>query len=183
MEKNILIITGSARKQGNSALLAEAFTKGAREAGHEVMIFDSAANPVEGCIACDTCWSKGKACSFDDGFDTLSPLLEKADTLVLCGPLYWFTFTALQKAAIDKFYAYMVPQCPNKLKLKEILLLMCAEDTDPAAFAGPEATYKSIVDYLKLTDKGSLLVPGVWAKGDIKKTEALAKAEQMGREI
>lgn len=180
MGKNVLIITGSARKQGNSALLAEAFAKGARSAGHEVTVFDSAANPVKGCVACDTCWSKGKACSFDDGFDQLGPLLEKADTLVLCGPLYWFTFTAQQKAALDKFYSYMVPQCPNKLKLQESVLLMCGEDTDEAAFAGPLATYKSIVGYLKLTDKGTLLAPGVWAKGDIKKTEALAQAEKMG---
>jgi len=183
MGKNILIITGSARKGGNSALMAEAFTKGATAAGHEVNVFNSAQDPVKGCVACDTCWSKGKPCSFDDGFDRLGPLLEKAETLVLCGPLYWFTFTALQKAALDKIYTYMVPQCPNKLKLKEMMLLMCAEDNDPAAFAGPLATYKSIVNYLKLTDKGTLLVPEVWAKGDIIKTEALAEAEKMGRAI
>ena len=183
MKKNILILTGSPRKKGNSALLAEAFAKGAGEAGHEVAVFESARDTVKGCIACDTCWSKGKPCSFDDGFDKLGPMLEQADTLVLCGPLYWFTFSAQIKAALDKFYAYMKPQCPRKLKIREIALLMCAEDTDMNAFNGPVATYNSVIGYLGWEDKGMLLVPGVNAKGDILHTDALGRAETMGREI
>ena len=180
MSKNVLIITGSPRRGGNSELMADAFTKGARAAGHEVNTFQSAVDLVEGCLACDTCWSKGKPCSFDDGFDKLAPLLEKADVLALCGPLYWFTISAQMKAAIDKFYAYMRPQAPTKLKIKETMLLMCAEDTAIAAFDGAVATYKAIGSYLKLTDRGTLLVTGVYNQGDIHKTDALARAEKLG---
>ncbi len=180
MSKNVLIITGSPRRGGNSELMADAFIKGARAAGHEVNKFQSAVDLVDGCLACDTCWSKGKPCSFDDGFDTLAPMLEKADVLVLCGPLYWFTLSAQMKAALDKFYAYMRPQAPIKLKIKESMLLMCAEDTEAAAFDGPVATYKSIGNYLGLADRGILLIPGVYDKGDIHKTDALARAEKLG---
>ncbi|SBV93784.1 NADPH-dependent FMN reductase [uncultured delta proteobacterium] len=183
MKKHVLIVTGSPRRGGNSDLLADAFAKGALGAGHDVMRFSSAKDKVTGCIACDTCWSKGKPCSFDDGFDTLAPMLEQADTLVLCGPLYWFSFSAQLKAAIDKLYAYMKPQCPRKLTITESALLMCAEDTDMNAFNGPVATYNSILGYLGWQDRGMLLVPGVNAKGDILKTDALALAEKMGSEM
>ena len=183
MAKNILIITGSARKGGNTDLLAEAFLRGAKEAGHEVHKFESAVDTVEGCLACDTCWGKDKPCSFDDGFDKLSPMLEKADLLVLCSPLYWYTLSAQIKAAIDKFYSYMVAKSPTKLKFKETMLLMCAEDDTPGAFDGAVGTYKAIGAYLNVADRGMLLIPGVHAKGDIHQTDALVRAEKMGAEI
>ena len=182
MQKRILVLIGSPRKGGNSDLLADAFSKGAQAAGHKVMRFSSAKDIVKGCIACDTCWSKGKPCSFDDGFDKLAPLLEQADMLVLCGPVYWFTFSAQIKAAIDKIYAYMSPKCPRKLKITESMLLMCAGDTDMNVFNGSVATYNGIVDFLGWRDKGMLLVPDVNDKGTIVKTDALALAEKMGGE-
>ena len=183
MSKNVLIIAGSARKGGNTELLAEAFIRGAKAAGHEVNKFQAAVDTVDGCLACDTCWSKNKPCSFDDGFDKLAPMLEKADVLVLCGPLYFYTLSSQLKAAIDKFYSYMVPQSPVKLKFKESLLLMCAEDTTPTAFDAAAATYKAIGAYLNLTDRGMLLIPGVFEKGAIHNTDALARAEKLGGEV
>ena len=36
MSKNVLILSGSPRKSGNSDLLCDAFLKGAAEAGHRV---------------------------------------------------------------------------------------------------------------------------------------------------
>lgn len=42
MNKRILILTGSPRRGGNSDLMADAFAKGASEAGNIVMRFDTA---------------------------------------------------------------------------------------------------------------------------------------------
>jgi multimeric flavodoxin WrbA len=39
--KNIIVITGSPRKKGNSELLAKAFIEGATEAGHKVTLFEA----------------------------------------------------------------------------------------------------------------------------------------------
>ena len=47
---NILMITGSAHKKGTSSYLADAFAKGAKEAGHAVCRFDAAYKNVHPCI-------------------------------------------------------------------------------------------------------------------------------------
>lgn len=183
MSKNILVITGSPRKGHNSDTLAESFVKGAREKGHTVNVFNATAKDIGGCKACDTCWSKGRACSFSDGFTDLEPLLEQADALVFATPLYWFGFSAQIKAAIDKLYAYNSPNALRKLKIKESALLACAGDTDAYVFDGLARTYEIMVDYLKWKNAGTLLVAGVYDKGDIDGSEALQRAEQMGRDF
>ncbi len=76
--KNILVVTGSARRNGNSALLAEAFMQGAEAAGHEVSVFHSGRTPISACLHCDGCWTTGKPCVLEDGFDAFWPLLEQA---------------------------------------------------------------------------------------------------------
>ena len=181
--KNILVMTGSPRKGGNSDILADAFIKGASAAGHEVSVFRAAADVVNGCRACDACWSKGKPCVFPDGFEKLFPLLEKADVLVLCTPIYWFGFSAQIKSAIDKFYSYGSSKRKADLKIKETVLLLCAEDTDPNVFNGAIETYKGICDYKEWKDRGIISVMNVNAKGDINGNEALAQAEQLGSSI
>lgn len=47
----ITVLTGSPRRNGNSAYLAEQFIKGAQEKGHEIYRFDCAFKQVESCRA------------------------------------------------------------------------------------------------------------------------------------
>lgn len=182
MGKNVLVITGSPRKGGNSNLLAEAFMQGAVSAGHEVVKFDTVADPVQPCRACDACWSKGKACVFADGFDRLSPQLEQADIIVLCGPVYWYSHSAQLKAAIDKLHAYAMPQAPRTLK-GALCLLMCAADSSSDPFAAVKLELAASAKFLGLPEGGQLLVPGLLEKGAIKNTDMLARAERFGREL
>ena len=71
MSKKIVVITGSPRKNGNSFAMTEAFIKAAEEKGHTVIRFDAAMKKAGGCHACETCYSTGKACTFDDDFNTI----------------------------------------------------------------------------------------------------------------
>lgn len=181
--KNILVLTGSSRRNGNSDRMADAFIKGALSVGCEVTKYEASRKEIHGCIACKTCWSKGKPCSFQDGFDELGPLLEAADVIVFSTPLYWFSFPAKIKAAIDKMYAYVGKECKHPLKIKESLLLVCGADDDMKIFNGIIATYKEIAHYMKWEDKGVLVVPKVNEKGDIEATDALMKAEELGKSL
>ena len=183
MSKNILVLTGSPRKGGNSDMLADAFIAGAQASEHHINKFRVAAKTIHGCRACDKCWSKGTACSFKDGFTELEPLLENADVIVFATPLYWFGFSSQIKATIDRFYAYGRPNCVRPLKIKESILLICGADKGTQIFNGAIETYKGIVDYKKWQDRGILAVPEVSDKGDIAQTDALKDAERLGRSI
>jgi multimeric flavodoxin WrbA len=181
VKKRILVLTGSPRVRGNSDLLADAFMKGATKAGHEVVKCEVGKKNIMGCKACDTCYSKGKPCSFDDDFNSIAPLMEKADVIVFVTPLYWFTFPTQLKAAIDKTYSFIIGG--KELKIKESMLLVCGEEDDESVFDGIINTYKQIACYQKWTDRGHLTVPGVLNKGDILSTEYLVVAEKMGHNI
>lgn len=182
-KKNILVLTGSPRKNGNSDRVADAFIKGAVSAGHEAVKFRTAMKDIGGCRACETCWNKGTPCSFEDNFSELAPLLEAADVIVFSTPLYWFGFPSQIKAAIDKMYAYIGKKAQKQLKIKESLLFVCAADEEMEVFDGILATYREIAHYMKWDNRGTLTVPKVSGIGDIEKTDALEKAEALGRSV
>ncbi len=182
--KNILVITGSPRQLGNTAILADAFIQGAKAAGHKTEIFDTPFHPVQPCLACNQCWTKDTPCVFKDGLELLAPKLENADVLVLCTPLYWFNMSAQLKAVVDKLYAYMSPKAKHKLKIKEAVLLACAEGKEEDGdYDGLKATYKSICDYLGWKDRGRLLAGACGEKGSIINTPYLKQALELGKTI
>lgn len=180
--KNILVLTGSARIKGNSELLAEAFAKGARESGHTVNIFQSGQKRMSGCLYCDGCWSNGKPCVVEDNFDQLWPLLEQADMLVFCSPLYWYNFSGHIKNAMDRLYAYSKKDKLRDLKIKEAMLLMCGESWFKKSFDGPAEAYRQMLGFKGWKDRGRLFVTSVHERGEIAGNSSLKTAEKMGRE-
>jgi multimeric flavodoxin WrbA len=179
MAKNILILTGSPRKGGNSDKLADAFIAGAQQAGHTTVRYTTADKNIKGCIDCKTCFTKGVACSVPDDFNGLAPLVEQADMIVFATPLYWFSFPTQLKAAIDKFYSFFIGK--RELKIKECALLVCAGDSDESCFEGIVASYKLIARFLNWKDSGTILVPGLHGKDDILKTDGLDRGEALGK--
>ena len=108
MSKKIVVITGSPRKNGNSFAMTDTFIKAAEAKGYVVTRFDAALKNVGGCHACETCYKTGKACSFDDDFNTIAPYIVEADVVVFTTPVYWYSFPAQIKGVIDKLYALCV---------------------------------------------------------------------------
>lgn len=181
MSKNILILTGSPRKGGNSDKLADAFIAGAQQAGHKTVKYTTSDKNIKGCIDCKTCFSKGRACSILDDFNELAPLIEQADMIVYATPLYWFSFPMQLKAAIDKFFSFFIGQ--KTLKIKECALLVCGGEKDESNYEGIIQSYKLIGRFLNWEDRGIVLVPGLHDKDDILKTDGLQRAESLGQKI
>lgn len=102
MSKKIVVITGSPRKNGNSFAMTEAFIKAAEDKGHTVTRFDAAMKQVGGCHACETCFKTGKACSFDDDFNTIAPAILEADAVVFSTPVYWYSSRPRSKGLSTK---------------------------------------------------------------------------------
>ncbi len=181
MSKNILVLTGSPRKGGNTDKLADAFVSGSRQAGHTTVRYATASKNIKGCIDCRTCFKNGTACSVPDDFNELAPLLEQADMVVFATPMYWFSFPVQLKAAIDKFYAYNTSKRP--LKIEECVLLVSGGAKDETKFEGIVKSYKFIAEFLGWKDRGVIIVAGLHDKDDILKTDGLERAESLGKNI
>ena len=174
----VLILTGSPRKRGNSNHLAEQFAKGAKEAGHEIFIFDCAKQNVNGCIACDKCGMNGDCVQRDD-FDILRPHLLSSDMIVFASPIYYFGISAQLKTTIDRFYAINTPLMKSK---KCVLLITYANGADYVA----EPTivhYKAMVNYLDWSEAGQVIAKGVWGIEDAAKSRYSLEAYELGKQL
>ena len=174
----ILVITGSPRKNGNSATLADHFIKGAKEAGHEVVRFDAAFKKVHPCIACNSCGMNGP-CVFKDDFEFVREHIVNADCVVFATPMYYFGISAQLKAVIDRFYAINgsihVP--------KKAVLLMTYANTASSEAVPIKSHYEVLLKYLGWTDAGQIIAPGVWPVGAIQNTRFPEQAYRLGKSI
>ena len=98
--KNILIISASPRKNGNSQLLCEQFAQGAKEQGHNVNLIRLMDKNIGFCRACYACRGTGVCAIKDDMAEVLQKMID-ADVLVLASPVYFYSIDAQLKALID----------------------------------------------------------------------------------
>ncbi len=130
-KKKIVIVKGSPREYGNSAILAEQVAEGAREAGAQVESFYLHNMHIEPCDACDSCQGPPYAgCVISDDMQLIYSKLESADALVIASPVYWFTVSAQTKLFMDRCYA-LVDDDGYTLRNKKIGIVMSYGDTDP----------------------------------------------------
>lgn len=179
--KKIVVITGSPRKDGNSFAMTEAFIKAAEAKGHTVVRFDAASMNIGGCHACETCYKTGKACSFDDDFNTMAPAILEADAIVFTMPVYWYSIPARIKAVIDKLYSFCV--AGKDIAGKACGLIACCEENDMSVFDGVRIPVERSAALMKWHMAGEVLVPGVLNVGDIDKTDGCAMAAALADKI
>lgn len=181
MNKKIVVITGSPRKNGNSFAMTEAFIKAAEEKGHTVTRFDAAMMNIGGCHACETCFKTGKACSFDDDFNTIAPAILEADTVVFTMPVYWYTIPAQIKGVIDRIFSFVVGG--KDISGKECAIIACCEEEDMTVLDGVRVPIERSAALLKWKMVGEVLVPGVLNVGDIDKTDGSKQAAALAEKI
>ena len=176
MSKKILVLTGSARKGGNSNRMAQAFAEAAAAKGNEVKVIDTAKLKLNFCHACQTCYKTGKPCSFDDDFNAIADDILAADALVFSCPVYWYSVPSQIKAVIDKMFSFVIGGKEDQFFGKECALICCCEEEDPAILDGVRIPFERTAALNKWTVAGEVLVPGVFSVGDIDKTDGIAQA-------
>lgn len=179
MSKKIVVITGSPRRGGNSFAMTESFISAAEAEGCEVKRFDAAFMNLGGCHACETCFSTGRACSFDDDFNTIAPYIEEAEGVVFTLPVYWYSIPAQIKCVIDKLYSFCV--AGRDIAGKKCALIACCEEDDMTVLDGVRVPCERSVALLKWKSVGEVLVPGVLNRGDIQKTDGCARAAELAK--
>ncbi len=177
--KKIVIISATLRKGGNSQLLAEAFAAGAKEAGNEVEIVSLREKSIAFCRGCFACQKLGK-CVIKDDANEITDKICDADVVVWATPIYYYEMSGQMKTMIDRANSlYSRPY-----KFRDVYLLSCAADDDPATDAGAAKGVQGWVDcFEKANFAGKLFVGGVNDVGEIAAKDGLIKAFEMGRSI
>ena len=100
----VIAFNGSARKDGNTALLIRSVFKELEREGIKVELVQLAGERVQGCTACRKCFSaKNKKCAIADDLinDCIAKMLE-ADGIILGSPTYFADCTIQIKALIER---------------------------------------------------------------------------------
>ena len=122
---------------------------------------------------------RNSPCIFNDDFNELASLMAESDVIVFCTPLYWYSFPAQIKAAIDKFYSFIIGK--KDVPIKECMLLSCGELEDPHVFDGIVRSFELIAQDRGWKNRGHYLVNSVNEKGAISNTEHLQKIYDIGK--
>lgn len=99
----VLILNGSPRANGNTALALNEMKKVFEKEGIEAEIIQVGNKDVRGCIACGKCGELGK-CVFDDVVNEVAPKFEEADGLVVASPVYYASANATLIAVLDRLF-------------------------------------------------------------------------------
>jgi multimeric flavodoxin WrbA len=177
MAKNVLVLSGSPRKGGNSDLLCDQFVLGATEAGCQVEKIFIGGKRINYCIACDACQGNGGKCVQKDDMAEILDKMISADVIVMATPVYFYTMNAQMKTLIDRTYARY-----TAVSNKEMYFIMTAAVGNKDLLERTIESFRGFTACLSgAREKGVIYGTGAWNKGDIKKSPAMVQAYEMGK--
>ena len=105
MEKKfkVLMLNGSPRANGNTALAFREMEKVFEENGVEYENIHLGNKDIRGCIACNSCAKNGK-CVFNDIVNELAVKFEEADGLVIGSPVYYGSANGTLMSALQRLF-------------------------------------------------------------------------------
>ena len=163
MKKNILILSTSPRKNGNSEMLAREFARGAEEAGHNVELLslhDKTIGFCKGCLAC----LKAGHCVIKDDAAEIAAKMHDADVLVFATPVYYYSVSGQFKTMLDRAN----PLFGTDYAFTKAYLLATAAENEAATVEG---TVKAVQGWVDCFDRCELaetiFAGGVSSVGDI----------------
>jgi len=101
---NVLAVNGSARRDGNTALLLRCALEELSKEGFETELVQMSGMEIRGCTACLKCYAnKDRRCAVaGDAANGLIEKMDSADGLLLGSPTYFTDVSAEMKALIDR---------------------------------------------------------------------------------
>ena len=177
----VIAFNGSARKDGNTAILVNTVFKELKKAGIETEMVQLSGKKIRGCIACGKCYeNKDKRCVVTN--DILNDCIEKmvaADGIILASPTYFTDVSSEMKALIDR--AGYVARANIHMFQRKVGAAVVA-----ARRAGAIHTFDTLNDFFLISQMLSP-APPYWnigmglAPGDVKKDkEGLATMKMLG---
>ena len=180
----VVAFNGSARKDGNTAILIGYVLRELEAEGIETEMVQLSGSRIHGCIACMKCFeNKDLRCSVKD--DIANDCIEKmlaADGIILGSPTYFANVSTEMKALIDR--AGMVSRANSDMLARKVGAAVVA-----ARRAGAIPVFNSINHFFFI---GQMIVPGssYWnlgmgrQKGEVEKDEeGIQTMKNLGRNM
>lgn len=177
MSKQILVLSASPRKGGNSDTLCDEFIRGAKESGHKTEKVFLGDHKINYCTGCGVCNSTHK-CAQKDDMEVILNKMTTADVIVLSTPVYFYSMDGQLKTLIDR----TAPRY-TEIDHKDFYFIISAADTDIKMM---NRTIEGLRGFTEdcLTDpheKGIIYGIGAWQTGDILNSPAMEQAYEMGK--
>ena len=180
----VVAFNGSARKDGNTAILIRRVLQVLEAKGIETELIQLAGEQIRGCNACRTCYStKNKRCIIED--DNVNAYIQKmieADGIILGSPVYFSMMTPGLKALMDR--AFYVARANSDMFKRKVGAAVVA-----VRRAGGIPTFDAINHFFLISQ---MIVPGssYWSigigrkKGDVEgDEEGLKTMEDLGKNM
>ena len=179
MSKNVLIISSSPRRSGNSDTLCDRFMEGAKESGHKVEKVFLKDKTIGCCTGCGYCFKNHKCSQKDDMAELLDKMIA-ADVIVQATPVYFYSMCAQMKIFIDR----TTPKY-TEIRDKDFYFIMTAADTNKNNLYRTMETFRGFTEDCLNGAKEAGIIYGTsaWEKGEINDTPAYEEAYEMGKQI
>ena len=110
----VLMINGSPRVGGNTAIALKEMEKAFVKNGIEVETMQIGSKAIRGCIACGSCNKTGR-CVFDDDVNAAAAIFAEADGLVIASPVYYASANGTLITFLDRLF--MSCKCDKRMKV------------------------------------------------------------------
>ena len=177
--KNVLIISSSPRREGNTDLLCDEFARGAKETGvrveklflgdYDIKFFQEADERHVGDSA---------DVATDDAPMIVRKMLD-ADIIVLASPVYFMNINGQMKTLIDRTYSHFMD-----LKNKEFYYITaCADRAESTADFAITGFRGFVMCLPNPTERGMIKAVGLGRKGSVKGTAFMQQAYELGKGV
>ncbi len=178
MNKQVVVISSSPRKGGNSDSLCDEFIKGAESAGHSVEKISLRSQKINYCTGCGVCYNT-KVCPQKDDMPEILDKMITADVIVLASPIYFYTMCGQMKTLIDRCCSRY-----TEMSNKEFYYILTAADPVPEAIDRAINEFQGFLECLENPqEKGTICGVGIWNKGEVNGKPYMQEAFNMGKNI
>lgn len=179
MAKKVLIISTSLRTGSNSEALANAFAKGATDAGHHVTQISLQGKEIAFCRGCFACLQKRRCVIADDAVGIVEKMHD-ADVIVFATPIYYYEMSGQMKTLLDRANALF----DADYAFGDIYFLSAAAENAPEV---PQRAIQGLTGWIDCFERaklaGTVFAGGVTDPDEIQGHAALQQAYDMGAAI
>ena len=186
--KKVLILIGSPRKKGSTAILSAEAARGLNEQGIETVTVFLNNMKMKGCQACYWCKKNDVAeCAVKDDMQKIYKLMMESDGLIVATPIYFSGVTAQTKAWLDRLFPYIGMDLSPKMPAgKKVSFIFTQNQPNAQLFITGIATFMQMVGLTGLSAKEHILACNLDAgiKPPVEgKKEYMEQAYRLGKEL